>query len=73
MKKLEKKAEPDHVRPGSLFHYLNPYLKLTGVSLKVVKQKFEMEYVHVIIFCLLKEHSGYRRKLGAYRGIGGSP
>lgn len=48
MRTLEKKAEPDHVRQGNHLRYFN--LKLSGVSLKVVKQKSEMEYVHMMIF-----------------------
>lgn len=47
--KLAKKVGPDHVGPRSHLHYFNFYPELRGVSPKSVKQKSEMEYVHVII------------------------
>lgn len=47
--KLEKKVGPDHVGPRSYLHYFDFYPELRGVSPKSVKQKSEMEYVHVII------------------------
>lgn len=45
MMKLEKKAGPDIVGSGHHINYLNLYSRLSGVSLKGVKQKLEMEYM----------------------------
>lgn len=50
MIKLEKKAGPDHVGPGNHMDYFNFYSKVRGVSQKGIKQKSEMDCVHMIIF-----------------------